>query len=60
MNANKSPGIGGDQFRAYILKLEINFVLEESTGFISCFTGNCCIAGNLHSFQSGINFDGIF
>ena len=60
MNANKSPGIGANQFRAYFGELEINFILEESAGFISGFTGNCCVTGNLHSLQCSINFDGIF
>ena len=38
---------------------EVDFVFKESAGFILRFVDDRGIAGYLHGFQSGINFDGI-
>ena len=38
-----------------ILYLEINFIFEESAGFISNFIGHSGIAGNLHVDTAGKN-----
>lgn len=40
--------------------LEVNFIFEESSGFVPYFIGDGRIAGDLHSFQGGIDFDRIF